>query len=58
VTTLGVVYPQYWAIDPIVAEKTFFSHLNTLKVAFCNPYKIGGLDQDVPPLLLAHIFNL
>jgi hypothetical protein len=56
--TLGVVYPQYWAVDPIIVENIFFSHLNTLKVVFCNPHKIGGLDQDVPPLLLAHILNL
>jgi hypothetical protein len=39
---LGVVYPQYWVADPIASEET-------LKVAFCNPRKIGGLDQDVYP---------
>jgi hypothetical protein len=45
VIALGVVYPQYWAIDSIVKEETFFSHLSTLKMAFCNPHKIDGLDQ-------------
>jgi hypothetical protein len=57
-TTSGVVYPQYWAVDLITAEKIFFSHLNMLKAASCYPHKIGGLDQDVPPLLSAHMFDL
>jgi hypothetical protein len=28
-----------------------------LKTTFCNPHKIGGLDQDVPPLLLTHMLD-
>jgi hypothetical protein len=56
--TSSVVYPQYWAVDLTTAEKTFSFHLNMLKAAFCNPHKIGGLDQDVLPLLLAHMFDL
>jgi hypothetical protein len=58
VIALGVVYPQYWAIDSIATEETFFSHLSMFKMAFCNPHKIGGMDQDVPPLLLAHTLDL
>jgi hypothetical protein len=54
---LGVVYPQYWVVDSTIAED-FFSHLSTLKVAFCNPHKIGGLDQDVHPLLSTHMLDL
>jgi hypothetical protein len=57
-TTLGVVYPQYWDVDLIIVEENFFSHLSTLKVAFCNPCKISGLDQDVLPFLLAHMLDL
>jgi hypothetical protein len=29
-----------------------------LKRTFCNPHKIGGLDQNVLPLLLAHMLDL
>jgi hypothetical protein len=29
-----------------------------LKVVFCNPHKIGGLDQDVSPLLSTHMLDL
>ncbi len=29
-----------------------------LKTTICNLGKVGGLDQDVPPLLLAHMFDL
>jgi hypothetical protein len=58
VIALGVVYPQYWAIDSIAIEEIFFSHLNTLKMTFCNPCKIDGLDQDVPPFLLIHMLHL
>jgi hypothetical protein len=56
--TLGVVYPQYWVVDPIATKYTLFFHLSTLKMAFCNPHKIGGLDQDVFPLLSTHMFDL
>jgi hypothetical protein len=55
---LSVVYPQYWVVDLTVAKFFFFSHLSTLKAAFCNPRKIGGLDQDVPLLLSTHMFDL
>jgi hypothetical protein len=54
--TLDVVYPQDWATDLIATKK--ISHLNMLKMTFCNPCKIGGLDQDVPPLLSAHMLDL
>jgi hypothetical protein len=57
-TTLGVVYPQYWVVDSITMEDTFFSHLSMLKMAFRNPHKIGGLDQNVSPLLSAHMLDL
>jgi hypothetical protein len=57
-TTLGVVYAQYWAVDLTIAEKTFFFHLNMLKATFCNLHKIGGLDQDVLQLLSTHMFDL
>jgi hypothetical protein len=57
-TTLGVVYPQYWATNSIAMEKILFSYLSMLKTTFCNPCKIGGLDQDVLPLLLAHMLDL
>jgi hypothetical protein len=52
---LGVVY---WVANPITTKKNKNSHLNMLKVAFCNPHKIGGLDQDVFPLFLLHMFDL
>ncbi len=55
--TLGVVYPQYWVVDSTIVE-FFFFHLSTLKVAFCNPRKIGGLDEDVHPLLSTHMLDL
>ncbi len=38
--------------------RNYFSHLSTLKTTFCNPRKIGGLDQDVLPLLLTHMLDL
>jgi hypothetical protein len=57
-TALGVVYPQYLVVDPTTMKETFFFHLNTFKIAFYNPCKIGGLDQDVLPLLSTHMFDL
>jgi hypothetical protein len=57
-TTLGVVHPQYWVIDLTTIEKTFFFHLSMLKAAICNLRKIGGLDQNVPPLLSTHMLDL
>jgi hypothetical protein len=55
---LGVVYPLYWIIDPTTTKEIFFSHFNTLKVVFCSLRKIGGLDQNVPPLFSTHMFDL
>jgi hypothetical protein len=57
-TALGVVYPQYWVAYLTIAKEIFCSHFNMLKVTFCNPCKIGGLDQDVLPLLSAHKLDL
>jgi hypothetical protein len=33
-TALGVVYPQYWVVDPTIVEKTFFPTLAHRKQLF------------------------
>jgi len=55
---LGVMYTQYWDVDSIAIEETFFPHLSTLKMAFYFPCKINGLDQNVLPFLSTHMLNL
>jgi hypothetical protein len=57
-TASGVVYPQYWVVNSTIVKEFFFSHFNMLKGTFCNPCKIGGLDQDVPPFLSTHMLDL
>ncbi len=40
-TTLGVIYPQFWTTNIVEVETIFHSHMNALKAIFCVLHKLG-----------------
>jgi len=50
-TTLGVVYPQFWATNGNEIEKNFHTYLAILKAAFCVLHKMGENENVVHVLL-------
>jgi hypothetical protein len=54
--TFGVVYPSYW-LQPKL-EMRFSTHLVILKVAFCQPKKVGLNEVWVPTLFSSIAFDL
>ncbi len=49
---LGVIYPQFWAKNPIDVEEIFQIHLSMLKQTFNVPCEVGDCDKVVSILLL------
>jgi hypothetical protein len=52
----GVVYPSYW-LQPKL-EMKFSTHLAILKIAFCQPKKVGLNEVWVPTLFSTIAFDL
>jgi hypothetical protein len=57
-TTLGVVYPQFWVKNPVHVNEEFHWQLIVLKATFCPLCTVGKSTKGVHALLLAHALDL
>lgn len=48
-TTLSMVYLQFWARNPVHADEEFHRQLNVLKATFCAPHMVGEFGKVVLP---------
>jgi hypothetical protein len=57
-TTLGVVYPQFWATNGDEVEEIFHTYLAILKATFCVLHKMGENENIVHVFLSSQALDL